>query len=118
MNELFKKLYQILNSVLTGKVFYGSNISDNDDNASMPFIVYNERSKRGIAYADNLAKIRQSIIQVTLVTEKKDIFLEEVLENAFISNDLEYQMVTEFFNLDNSINRVYEIRMEVIENEQ
>lgn len=44
----------------------------------------------------------------------KDIDLEESLENTLIENDIEFQMVTEFMNIDNSISRVYEVRIEVI----
>ena len=38
----------ILKSVLPDKVFYGSNVYDNEDNASMPYIVYQEITKRAI----------------------------------------------------------------------
>ena len=34
------ELYSILNKVLEDKIFYGTNVYDNEDNASMPFIVY------------------------------------------------------------------------------
>ena len=45
------KLYQALNSVLKDKVFYGSNVYDNEDNASMPYIVYQEVTKRPASLA-------------------------------------------------------------------
>lgn len=114
MNNLFIRIHSILNNVLTGKVFYGRISVDNQDSIQYPFIVYSERNKRGIVYSDNKSKILQSIIQITLVTKNKDTELEDRLENTLIENDIEYQMVTEFINLDNSISRVYEVRMEVI----
>ena len=107
-------LYQILNEITIGKVYYGINSSGDENYSLMPFIVYQEISKRGITYADDMAQIRISTIQVTLVTEKKDPLIEAKLEDAFISNGLEYQMLTEYLNSDNSINRVYEVRMEVM----
>ena len=114
MNNLFTRIHTILNNILEDRVFYGRISVDNEETVQYPFIVYSERNKRGIVYSDNLAKILQSIIQVTLVTKNKDIELEERLENTLIENDIEFQMVTEFINLDNSISRVYEVRMEVI----
>lgn len=95
-------------------MFYGRIEADSVEKIEAPFIVYSERSKRGILYFDNLARVRESIIQVTLVTKCKDIDLEERLENKLLENDIEFLMVTEFINNDNSISRVYEVRMEVI----
>jgi signal recognition particle GTPase len=114
MNDLFIRIHAILNSILINKVYYGKNQVDNAQMLQAPFIVYNERSNRGIVYSDNHARVRESIIQVTLVTKNKDTVLEDKLENTLIENDIEFQMVTEFINDDNSISRVYEVRMEVI----
>ena len=36
----------ILRGVLPDKVFYGTNVYDDEDNASMPYIVYQEISKK------------------------------------------------------------------------
>lgn len=117
MQDNLELLFGVLNQVLGNKVFYGTNVSDNIDNASMPFIVYQEISKRGFAYADDNASIRESTIQVTLVTEKKNLFLESLLEDTLLQNGIEFQMTTEYLNDDNSVNRVYEIKMEVIKHE-
>jgi hypothetical protein len=117
MQENLEFLFGVLNKVLGNKVFYGTNVSDNIDNASMPFIAYQEISKRGFVYADDIANLRESTIQVTLVTEKKNLFLESLLEDTLLENCVEFQMITEYLNDDNSVNRVYEIKMEVIKHE-
>lgn len=114
MSIILLRLHAILNNIFKDKVFYGRISVDNEDTLQYPFIVYSERSKRGKMYSDNIARLRESIIQATLVTKNKDIEIEEKLEDTLIDNNIEFQMVTEFMNLDNSISRVYEIRMEVI----
>lgn len=105
-------LYSILNKTLKDKVFYGSNIYDNGDNSSMPYIVYQETSKRAIGYSDNRAIYHRISVQITLVTKKKDITLEKKLEKALTNNNINYSMINESHNSDKSINRVYEIQME------
>lgn len=117
IKERLAFLYQLLNQVTIGKVYYGINRSDEESHSVMPFIVYQEVSNRGMLYADDTTIARQLIIQITLVTEKKDPIIEQQLENQFIKNNLNYEMTTEYLNSDHSINRVYEIRMEVINNE-
>ncbi|MFA7689151.1 MAG: hypothetical protein WCX96_03600 [Bacilli bacterium] len=108
------KLFSILNTVLPNKIFYGSNIYDNDDNASMPFIVYQEITKRPRGYVDNHPSWYRSTIQITLVTKSKDINLERSLEKTMLDNDLIYSVISENRNSDRSVNRVYEINMEEI----
>lgn len=107
-----KDIFSILNSVLDNKVFYSSNIYDNGDNASMPYIVYQEISKRPIGFMDDLPILYKSNIQITLVTKKKDLKLEKKLEDALKKNKISYSMISESHNQDKSINRVYEIQME------
>lgn len=105
-------IYIILNRILPSKVFYGTNVYDNEDNASMPYIVYQEISKRPIGYADNSPLPYSSTIQITLVTKRKDTSLEKSLESNLLNNKLNYSLISEFFNSDKSVNRVYEIKME------
>jgi hypothetical protein len=108
------ELYSILDSVLEGKVFYGSNVYDNDDNATMPFIVYQEISKRPSGFADNHVRWYRSSVQITLVTKAKDIALEEKLEKTLLGKDLAFSLLSESRNADKSMSRVYEIYMEEI----
>ena len=104
----------ILKSVLPDKVFYGSNVYDNEDNALMPYIVYQEITKRAIGYGDNLPLAFSSKIQITLVTKKKNLSLERSLEKALLDNNISFEVTSEFFNSDKSINRIYQINMEEI----
>lgn len=105
-------IYIILNRILPKKVFYGTNVYDNEDNATMPYMVYQEINKRPIGYADNIPLPYISTIQITLVTKRKDTSLEKSLETNLLNNKLNYSLISEFFNSDKSVNRVYEIKME------
>ena len=105
-------LYQLLLTVLPDKVFYGSNVYDNESNAPMPYIVYQEISKRAIGYGDNLPLAFSSNIQITLVTKKKNLSLERELEKALLDNGYSFSVTSEFFNSDKSLNRIYQINME------
>lgn len=105
-------LFSLLEGILPGKVFYGTNIYDNDDNASMPFIVYQETSRRSPVKADDKPVYYESSIQITLVTKRKSLELERALESKLIESGITYSLLSEYFNSDKSVNRVYEIKME------
>ena len=107
-----EQIYQILSGVLPGKVTYGTNVVNDDQSDVLPFIVYQEISKRAVTYADNAAAIRIATFQINLVTTDKNPTLEALLEEALYLNGLEFQMITEYMNDDGSVNRVYEIKME------
>ena len=107
-------IYSILNTVLKDKVFYSVNAYDNEYNASMPYIVYQEISKKPGGYHDNMPIFYVSEVQITLVTKKKDLALEANLEKALLKNGLSFSLLAETHNSDKSINRVYEIKMEDI----
>ena len=112
MPTTLEKIYQLLNGVLPGKVSYGTNIVDALEIDVIPFIVYQEISDRATTYADNVSVFRIVTIQITLVTEKKDPLLESRFEEALYLAGFNYQMITEYLNDDNSVNRVYEIKTE------
>lgn len=107
-------LYSILNNVLKDKVFYGTNSYDNNDNASMPFIVYQEVTKRCSLFVDDKPGNYKSSIQITLVTKTKNQTLEKKVEKALLDNGLVFSLLSESKNEDKSLNRVYEIYMEEI----
>lgn len=109
-------LYLALNEVLKDKVFYGSNIYDNEDNASMPYIVYQELSKRPASFSDDTPILYKANIQITMVTKKKDRNLEKKLEQTLLKNGFAFSLLSEFKNQDKSLNRVYEITMEEFNN--
>lgn len=106
------KLYDVLNTVLKGRVYYAFNNYDNVDNATLPFIVYQEISKLPYRYSDDKPTYYVGTIQITLLTKRKDIELEQKLEAALLKNNLSFSMLAESKNEDKSISRVYEIKME------
>jgi len=111
------QIYSLLQSIIPNKVTYGTNIVDAIALDVYPFIVYQEISNRATTYADNRPSVRIITYQITLVTEQKDPTREAQLEEALENAGFNYQMVTEYVNEDNSVNRVYEIKLEEITHE-
>lgn len=111
MREIYEPLYQTLNYVCPGQVSYGTkeNLAQSDT-----YIIYQEISNRGTIYADDKVKVRILTIQINLITKRKNLELEEKLEVSLYLAGYAFQMLTEYQNEDGSINRVYEIKMEVI----
>lgn len=111
------QIYHLLQTVLPNKVTYGTNIVDGIELDVYPFIVYQEISNRAISYADDRPTVRIITYQITLVTKEKNPDLEAQLEAALCDSEFNYQMTTEYVNEDNSVNRVYEIKLEEINHE-
>ena len=111
MQAIYEPLYQVLNDVIPGQTSYGKkeNIEQSDN-----YIVYQEVSNRGSLYADDRVRMRILTIQINLITKEKNLDLEERLEASLSLADYEFQMLSEYQNEDGSINRVYEIKMEVL----
>lgn len=114
MKEILENIFNLLNSVLPKKVFYGTNQADNGDNATKPYIIYQEISKRNTEFADDKSLIKIITIQINLVTNAKDLNLEKKLEDELELSGLNFEMISELSNDDSSVNRVYEIKKEVI----
>ena len=111
MQAIYEPLYQVLNYVLPEQVSYGIKESlEQIDN----YIVYQEISNRGSLYADDRVHMRILTIQINLITKEKNLNLEERLEVSLSLANYEFQMLSEYQNEDGSINRVYEIKMEVL----
>lgn len=108
---MLRKLKCVLATVLP-TVIYGHYDYDNEQKAEPPFIVFQEVSKRPAEYGDDKPVHYVKVIQVTLVTSKKDVELEEKLESVLLEYEYTYSLLTETVNSDHSINRVYEIRLE------
>ena len=104
-------LRNILLTVLP-TVIYAHVDPDYDENQSPPFIVYQEVSKRPPTFSDDKPVYYERTIQITLITKKKDVVIEENLERVLLENDYAFSLTTEYKNSDGSINRVYEIKME------
>ena len=110
MQEKLEALFETLNSVLPGKVSYGTRVGLEDD---PNYIIYQELTNRTIVYADDKSIAKIATFQVSLITEKKDVSLEERLEASLYFIGYEYELLSEFINEDGSVNRVYEIKQEV-----
>jgi hypothetical protein len=111
MQAIYEPLYQVLNYVIPEQVSYGKKESlEQIDN----YIVYQEISNRGSLYADDRVHMRILTIQINLITKEKNLELEERLEVSLSLANYEFQMLSEYQNEDGSINRVYEIKMEVL----
>jgi len=110
VQEKLEALFDTLSSVLPGKVSYGTRVGlESDPN----YIIYQELSNRNIVYADDTVVTKLMVIQISLITEKKNIVLEEQVESALYLMGYDYELVSEFINEDGSVNRVYEIKEEV-----
>lgn len=95
-------------------VIYAHYDEDDESSAEPPFIVYQEISKRPPSYSDDKPIYYERVIQINLITKKKDIVLEESLESVLMAHDYVYSLIHEYKNSDGSINRVYEIKLEEI----
>lgn len=108
---MLETLRNILLTVLP-VVIYAHVDPDYDQNQNPPFIVYQEVSKRPPTFSDDKPVYYERTIQITLITKKKDVAIEENLERTLLDNDYVFSLTTEYKNSDGSINRVYEIKME------
>lgn len=109
LEKLRKTLLKVVN-----KVFYATNEYDNEDNAEPPFIVFQETSRRVSLFAEDKPVYYTSVVQITLVTRRKDVGLENILISTLISAGYVPQNLSEYRNEDGSINKVYEVRLEDI----
>lgn len=109
--HIFEKLRNVLLQV-TPKVFYGTNEYDNEGVEKAPFIVYHAVNKRAPVHADDKPVFYNNQVQVTLVTDKKDVELESLLETTLLSNGYNFEVTTEYHNSDRSLCRVYELNLE------
>lgn len=110
MQEKLEALFDTLNSVLPGKVSYGTREGlEADPN----YIIYQELSNRAIVYADDKAIAKVATFQVSLITEKKNLLIEKQLEASLYFVGYGFELLSEFINEDGSVNRIYEIKQEV-----
>ena len=115
MGNNLEFIYQILNEVLPNNVYNALSIKDNIE---LPIIVYQELKKRSKAYADDSYLLKESTIQMTLITKDKNINLEKLLEDKLTEYEIDHQMINEFYLLDSGLYRIYEIKMEETRYEQ
>jgi len=110
MKDKLETLFNTLDSVLPGKVSYGTRVGlETDPN----YIIYQVLSNRSLVHADDQVISKLVTFQVSLITKKKDLVLEERLEVSLYFMGYEFELLSEFVNEDSSVNRIYEIKQEV-----
>ncbi len=110
MQEKIEALFHTLDASLPGKVSYGTREGLEED---PNYIIYQELNNRTIVYADDKALAKVATFQVSLITEKKNLSIEEQLEASLYFAGYEFELLSEFINEDGSVNRIYEIKQEV-----
>jgi len=110
---MLTKLRTVLLTVLS-TVIYSHIDYDSEKNPTPPYIVYQEISKRPQNFNDDRPGFYRRTVQISLITKKKDVDLEEKLEKTLLKNDYIFSLTTEYRNSDGSIYRVYEINLEEI----
>jgi len=110
MQAIIERLFTTLDNVLPGKVSYGTRdgLEEEPD-----YIIYQELNNRSVVFADDIAIAKVSTFQVSLISEKKDLLLEDRFESSLYFNNYEFELLSEFINEDGSVNRIYEIKQEV-----
>lgn len=82
---------------------------DSNKNITPPFIVYRAVSPNTFK-ADGITYYRPYEYEIELVTEKKDVTLEETIENLLTTNKIPYDIDTEVWDEDERIyHNFYEI---------
>ncbi len=114
-NNNLEFIYGILNEVLPNKVYYALSI---EEQLELPIIVYQELNKRNRLFSDDKYLLKESTMQINLITENKDIELERSLEDTLTNYDVEFNMVSEFYLKDSGLYRIYEVKMEETRYEQ
>lgn len=99
-------LFQLL-STLQIPVAYDHFVSDK--NVQPPFIVYRETSPDTFK-ADGITYFRPYEFEIELVTEKKDVNLQETIETLLTNNKIPYDVNDEIWDEDERIyHNFYEI---------
>lgn len=111
MSHQLTNLYQYLSLLFPNQVFYAHYITSQ---VKMPYLIYQELSKRPSLYADDFFVYQTRTIQLTLVMDKKDLTIEDRLEQGLNEQGIVYQMISEFLGPDKTLHRIYEIKMEEI----
>lgn len=71
-------IYSILDKVLKDKVFYAVNVYDNEENAPMPYIVYQEITKKPKGYHGDVPIFMFQAFRLLLSQRKKTLLLRKL----------------------------------------
>lgn len=115
MSNNLTMIYQDLFELFPNKVFYAHYVTSQ---VKMPYLIYQELNKKSSLYADDFYLYKTSVIQITLVMDKKDLQIEKRLEDGLTLKGIEYQMLSEYLGSDKTLHRIYEIKMEEFKDEQ
>lgn len=103
---MHKKIYDLLKT-LNKPVAYDHFESNKE--VSIPFIVYRE-IETDTFKADNKTYYRPHEFQIEVITEKKDIILQQQIEDLLTTNDIPYDVSDEVWDEEEKIyHNYYEI---------
>lgn len=101
-----KDIYDLLNT-LNIPVAYDH--FDSNKNINPPFIIYREVNPETFK-ADGITYYRTHQYELELITEKKDVSLQETIENLLTNNNIPYDLDDEIWDKEEKIyHNFYEI---------
>lgn len=101
-----KELYDLLKT-LNIPVAYDH--FDSNKNINPPFIVYREQSVDTFK-ADGITYFRPYAFEIELITTKKDLTLQQSIEDLFTNNNIPYDVATDVWDENEKIyHNFYEI---------
>jgi hypothetical protein len=105
-DKMHKRIYDLLKT-LNIPVAYDHFVSDKE--ISIPFVVYRETNTDTFK-ADGITYYRQYEFEIELITEKKEIELQQRLEELLTTNNIPYDVGDELWDDDEKIyHNFYEI---------
>lgn len=103
---MHKQIYDLLNT-LDIPVAYDHFVSNKE--VSIPFVVYREISADTFK-ADGITYYRPHNFEIELITEKKDIALQQRIEDLLTNNNIAYDVTDDVWDDDENIyHNFYEI---------
>lgn len=103
---MHKKIYELLNELNIPVAYNHFNV---EQNVTPPFVVYRESSTETFK-ADGKVYYRPTSFEIELITEKKDIVLEQTIEELLTKNNIPYDITDEVWDEDEKIyHNFYEI---------
>lgn len=103
---MHKQIYDLLKT-LNIPVAYDHFVSNKE--VSIPFVVYREISADTFK-ADGITYYRPHNFEIEVITEKKDIALQQTIEDLLTSNNIPYDVLDEIWDDDEKIyHNFYEI---------
>ena len=103
---MHKKIYDLLKTI---NIPVAYDHFESNKEVSIPFIVYRE-IETDTFKADNKTYYRPHEFQIEVITEKKDIILQQQIEDLLTTNDIPYDVSDEVWDEEEKIyHNYYEI---------